>query len=197
MQSSLPFSLSLSLSLSTMSSSPIVGVIMGSDSDLPTMIDGCRILTKFGIAHETTVVSAHRTPTRMYTYAQAAKARGIQVIIAGAGGAAHLPGMVAALTTLPVVGVPVKTSTLSGNDSLLSIVQMPRGVPVATVAIGNSTNAALIAVRILALQDAELAAKLEEYHADMVVEVEAKATKLETLGEEPYLAGMAKKTKAV
>lgn len=171
-----------------MASSPIVGVIMGSDSDLPTMIAACRILTKFGIAHETTVVSAHRTPTRMYEYAQKAKSRGIKVIIAGAGGAAHLPGMVAALTTLPVVGVPVKTSTLSGNDSLLSIVQMPRGVPVATVAIGNSTNAALLAVRILALADDALAAALQQYHDDMVVEVEAKAASLESLGPEPYLS---------
>ena len=145
-----------------------VGIIMGSDSDLPTMREAAEILEAFGVSYEITIVSAHRTPTRMYAYAQSAVDRGVRVIIAGAGkaviqllpplpsnppragGAAHLPGMVAALTPLPVIGVPVKTSTLSGLDSLYSIVQMPRGVPVATVAIGNAANAGLLAVRILA-----------------------------------------------
>ncbi|CAN0463870.1 unnamed protein product, partial [Discosporangium mesarthrocarpum] len=122
---------------------------MGSDSDLPTMKAAVDILESFGVPHEVTIVSAHRTPERMFSYAKSARSRGIRVIIAGAGGAAHLPGMVAALTPLPVIGVPVKTSTLSGVDSLHSIVQMPRGVPVATVAIGNAMNAGLLAVRIL------------------------------------------------
>ena len=142
------------------------------------------------VPYELTVVSAHRTPDRMFDYAKAAKQRGLKAIIAGAGGAAHLPGMVAALTPLPVIGVPVKTSTLSGNDSLLSIVQMPRGVPVATVAIGNSTNAALLAVRMLAAFDDGLAAKLDKYHVDQRVEVEAKAAKLEDIKYESYLAQM-------
>lgn len=122
---------------------PRVGVIMGSDSDLPTMKESAEILDLFGISYELTIVSAHRTPTRMYSYAQSATERGIQVIIAGAGGAAHLPGMCAALTSLPVIGVPIKTSILNGNDSLLSIVQMPKGIPVATVAIGNAANAGM------------------------------------------------------
>ena len=129
--------------------SPSVGIIMGSDSDLPTMKDAAQVLSDFGIPYEISIVSAHRTPEYMYEYATTAEARGINVIIAGAGGAAHLPGMVAALTPLPVIGVPVKSSTLSGNDSLLSIVQMPKGIPVATVAIGNAANAGLLAVRIL------------------------------------------------
>ncbi|CAE7247419.1 ade6 [Symbiodinium natans] len=129
--------------------SPSVGIIMGSDSDLPTMKDAAQVLDDFGIPYEISIVSAHRTPEYMYEYATTAEARGINVIIAGAGGAAHLPGMVAALTPLPVIGVPVKSSTLSGNDSLLSIVQMPKGIPVATVAIGNAANAGLLAVRIL------------------------------------------------
>mmetsp|Transcript_32317 Transcript_32317/g.90491 ORF Transcript_32317/g.90491 Transcript_32317/m.90491 type:complete len:249 (-) Transcript_32317:1393-2139(-) len=165
---------------------PLVGVIMGSDSDLPTMKDAATFLEKFGVPFEITVVSAHRTPDRMYQYARAARSRGLRAIIAGAGGAAHLPGMVAALTTLPVIGVPVKTSTLSGNDSLLSIVQMPRGVPVATVAIGNSTNAALLAVRMLAAFDPALADRLDRYHQDQCDAVEAKARSLQELGVVPY-----------
>ncbi|CAD6240310.1 unnamed protein product [Miscanthus lutarioriparius] len=136
--------------------SPRVAIIMGSQSDLPVMKDAERVLKEFNIPCEQTIVSAHRTPERMYDYAKSAKDRGFEVIIAGAGGAAHLPGMVASLTSLPVIGVPIKTSTLSGFDSLLSIVQMPKGIPVATVAIGNAENAGLLAVRILAARDPEL-----------------------------------------
>lgn len=137
---------------------------MGSDSDLPTMKDAADVLIEFGVPFEITIVSAHRTPERMYAYAQDAAARGLAVLIAGAGGAAHLPGMVAALTPLPVVGVPIKSSHLSGLDSLYSIVQMPKGVPVATVAIGNAANAGLLAVRMLAIGDAALMAKLIEVY---------------------------------
>lgn len=143
-----------------------VGVIMGSSSDRETMQGAVDVLTQFGVAHEVLVVSAHRTPERMYTYAREAAERGLHVIIAGAGGAAHLPGMVAALTRLPVIGVPVASRSLNGLDSLLSIVQMPRGVPVATVAIGNATNAGLLAVRMLAVHDAGLAERLDAYHID-------------------------------
>ena len=164
-----------------------VGVIMGSDSDLPPMRACAEVLEKFGVDFELTVVSAHRTPDRMFTYAKAAASRGIKVIIAAAGGAAHLPGMVAALTALPVIGVPIKTSTLNGQDSLLSIVQMPRGVPVATVAIGNSTNAALLAIRFLAVGDEGLAKKLAEYHESQSSQVLAKASYLEEKGFAGYL----------
>ena len=142
---------------------PLVGVIMGSRSDWDTMKAADEMLTRFGIAHECRVVSAHRTPAWMADYASTAAGRGLAVIIAGAGGAAHLPGMVAAHTVLPVIGVPVQSAALNGLDSLLSIVQMPAGIPVATVAIGNSTNAGLLALRILATQDERLAAALGEY----------------------------------
>ena len=165
---------------------PKVGVIMGSDSDLPTMQDAAKILEQFGISYEITIVSAHRTPNRMYTYAQSASDRGLQVIIAGAGGAAHLPGMVAALTSLPVVGVPIKTSTLNGNDSLLSIVQMPAGIPVATVAIGNATNAGLLAVRILAASDKKLLGKMDDYLLAQEESVLKKAARLESRGYKEY-----------
>jgi 5-(carboxyamino)imidazole ribonucleotide mutase len=138
----------------------VVGVVMGSDSDLPVMQSAVDILGELGIGHEVRVTSAHRTPDEMIQYGKDAAGRGIQVIIAGAGGAAHLPGMLASVTILPVIGVPVRTSALSGMDSLLSIVQMPRGVPVATVAVDNATNAGLLAARILALSDPELAAKV-------------------------------------
>ncbi len=141
-------------------SAPVVGVVMGSDSDLPVMQSAVDILGELGIGHEVRVTSAHRTPEEMIQYGKEAADRGIQVIIAGAGGAAHLPGMLASVTILPVIGVPVRTSALSGMDSLLSIVQMPRGVPVATVAVDNATNAALLAARILALSDPELAARV-------------------------------------
>lgn len=147
--------------------SPLVGVIMGSKSDWDTLKAAVEILDQLEIAHETRIVSAHRTPQRLYEYAQSAKARGLQVIIAGAGGAAHLPGMTAALTPLPVLGVPVKSKDLKGIDSLLSIVQMPKGVPVGTLAIGEAgaANAALLAASILALADPALAARLDAYRA--------------------------------
>lgn len=141
----------------------LVGIIMGSKSDLETMQAAADTLSEFGVDHEVKVVSAHRTPEMMFEYARTARERGLQVIIAGAGGAAHLPGMVASLTTLPVIGVPVESKALKGLDSLYSIVQMPAGIPVATVAIGNSRNAALLAVRILAVGTPELSAKLEEF----------------------------------
>ena len=141
-------------------SAPVVGVVMGSDSDLPVMQSAVDVLGELGIGHEVRVTSAHRTPDEMIQYGKDAADRGIQVIIAGAGGAAHLPGMLASVTILPVIGVPVRTSALSGMDSLLSIVQMPRGVPVAPVAVDNATNAALLAARILALSDPELAARV-------------------------------------
>lgn len=146
--------------------SAIVGIIMGSKTDLQTMQAAADTLAEFGVPFEMKVVSAHRTPEMMFEYAKSAKTRGLQVIIAGAGGAAHLPGMVAALTTLPVIGVPVETRALSGVDSLYSIVQMPAGIPVATVAIGNARNAALLALRILGCTDDQIAAKLETFRAD-------------------------------
>lgn len=149
-----------------MSDSPKVGVIMGSTSDLPVMQAAVDILTDFGVPHEVVTVSAHRTPEWMVEYAQTAKKRGLQVIVAGAGGAAHLPGMTASLTELPVIGVPVNSSnSIRGVDSLLSIVQMPGGVPVATVGIDNAKNAGLLAVRILALQDAALSKTLADFIA--------------------------------
>jgi phosphoribosylaminoimidazole carboxylase PurE protein len=142
------------------SDSPVVGVVMGSDSDLPVMQSAVNVLGDLGIAHEVRVTSAHRTPEEMIQSGKDAADRGIKVIIAGAGGAAHLPGMLASVTILPVIGVPVRTTALSGMDSLLSIVQMPRGVPVATVAVDNATNAGLLAARILALSDTDLATRV-------------------------------------
>ena len=165
---------------------PVVGIIMGSDSDLPIMKAATEILTFLGISTETTIVSAHRTPIRMYKYAETARSRGIKVIIAGAGGAAHLPGMVASLTTLPVIGVPVKTSALNGLDSLLSIVQMPRGVPVATVAIGNAQNAGLLAARMLAMTDEAINTKLVNHQKWTEKEVTEKAVNLEKIGPKDY-----------
>lgn len=144
-----------------------IGVIMGSKSDLPTMSECVNILKEFGVEHEVKIVSAHRTPNLMFEYAKEAKERGLEVIVAGAGGAAHLPGMVASLTDLPVIGVPIESKTLKGIDSLLSIVQMPGGVPVATVAIGGAKNAGLLAVKILALKDKELAKKVVKYRENM------------------------------
>ncbi|MDZ7773460.1 MAG: 5-(carboxyamino)imidazole ribonucleotide mutase [Balneolaceae bacterium] len=155
-----------------------VGVIMGSDSDWPTMKEACQILDRFGIAYEKKVVSAHRTPDMMAEYGKSARDRGLKVIIAGAGGAAHLPGMTAAYTTLPVIGVPVKTSALGGVDSLYSIVQMPGGVPVATVAIGKAKNAGLLAARILGAEDPDVAEQLEAYHREMAEESEKKTRNL-------------------
>lgn len=141
----------------------LVGVVMGSDSDLPVMAQAAEVLTELGVISETRVVSAHRTPTDMIAYGQSAEARGIRVIIAGAGGAAHLPGMLAAVTPLPVIGVPVALKNLQGLDSLLSIVQMPKGVPVATVAIDGARNAGLLAARILGVSDPELRARLTAF----------------------------------
>jgi len=155
-------------------SQPLVGVIMGSQSDWETMRQASDVLTQFGVPHECRVVSAHRTPALMAEYASSAVARGLQVIIAGAGGAAHLPGMVAAQTILPVIGVPVQSKALNGLDSLLSIVQMPKGVPVATVAIGaaGAANAGLLAVSILATTRHDLRDKLEAYRADIAAAVQ-------------------------
>ena len=161
------------------SEKPKVGIIMGSDSDLPVMQQAAEQLKAFGIPYELTVVSAHRTPRRMVEYASSARKRGLSVIIAGAGGAAHLPGMVASLTTLPVVGVPVKSSnSIDGWDSVLSILQMPNGIPVATVALNAAKNAALLAVSILAVADRSLASALEKYKRGMESEVLKKADRL-------------------
>ncbi|KAL4139506.1 hypothetical protein PRIC2_003001 [Phytophthora ramorum] len=171
---------------------PLVGIVMGSDSDLPTMAAAADMLEKFGVPYELTIVSAHRTPGRMYEYAQSAVTRGLKVIIAGAGGAAHLPGMIAALTALPVIGVPVKTSTLNGEDSLLSIVQMPRGVPVATVAIGNSTNAGLLAVRILGAGDSSLIDAMATFLDTQKREVDDKIKTMAASGWKEYLQNMKK-----
>ncbi|KAG5339445.1 hypothetical protein C0989_004181 [Termitomyces sp. Mn162] len=165
---------------------PLVGIIMGSDSDLPVMLPAAHILDRFHIPYELTIVSAHRTPDRMVEYARSASTRGLRAIIAGAGGAAHLPGMVAAMTVLPVIGVPVKGSSLDGVDSLHSIVQMPRGIPVATVAINNGTNAGLLAVRILATGMPVLITAMDEYLENLQKEVMGKVHKLEEVGWEKY-----------
>ncbi len=150
-----------------MPAAPVVAVVMGSDSDWPVMTEAAAALDEFGIAHEVEIVSAHRTPRKMIDFASGAAGRGIRVIIAGAGGAAHLPGMIASVTTLPVIGVPVPLKNLDGLDSLLSIVQMPAGIPVATVAIGNARNAGILAVRILASGEPELTAKLAAFAAGL------------------------------
>ena len=149
------------------SAKPLVGIIMGSQSDWPTMKHAADILDELGVAHETKIVSAHRTPDRLYAYAKGARQCGLKVIIAGAGGAAHLPGMTASMTTLPVLGVPIESKALKGQDSLLSIVQMPAGVPVGTLAIGEpgAKNAGLLAAQILALSDAALAARIDAWRA--------------------------------
>ncbi|WP_375498863.1 5-(carboxyamino)imidazole ribonucleotide mutase [uncultured Nostoc sp.] len=169
---------------------PLVGIIMGSDSDLPTMKDAIAVCEEFGVETEVALVSAHRTPERMVQYAQFAHQRGIKVIIAGAGGAAHLPGMVASLTPLPVIGVPVPTRNLQGVDSLYSILQMPAGIPVATVAIGNAKNAGLLAVQILATHQPELLERVQQYRQTISESVIAKQAKLEELGYEQYLQQM-------
>ena len=165
---------------------PKVAIIMGSDSDLPVMKGAAEILDQLGVAYELTIVSAHRTPVRMYEYAKNAPDKGIGVIIAGAGGSAHLPGMVAAMTHLPVIGVPVKSSNLSGWDSLLSIVQMPPGIPVATVAINGALNAGLLAAKILAVSDKDLAQKLIKYAENLEAIVTQKAERLEEVGFAKY-----------
>lgn len=166
---------------------PLVGVIMGSDSDLHVMREASDFLESFGIPYEVTIVSAHRTVKRMVTYAQTAKKRGMMIIIAGAGGAAHLPGMVAALTPLPVIGVPIRTKSLDGMDSLLSIAQMPPGVPVATVAINGAKNAAILALQILALSDDAIANKFGRFKKNMERTVIGKADSLENVGIKRYL----------
>jgi 5-(carboxyamino)imidazole ribonucleotide mutase len=158
---------------------PVVGVIMGSDSDWPVMSAAAEALDEFAVPYEVGVYSAHRTPQRMLDYARAAAGRGLRVVIAGAGGAAHLPGMVAAATPLPVVGVPVPLARLDGLDSLLSIVQMPAGVPVATVAVGGARNAGLLAVRILAVGDAAVRARMERFQAELERSVLAKHAALQ------------------
>ncbi len=165
--------------MSDTSAAPLVGVIMGSDSDFSVMADAVQVLREFGIPHEVEVVSAHRTPDKMVSYAREAAARGLRVIIAGAGGAAHLPGMVASMTTLPVVGVPVPLAKLDGLDSLLSIVQMPGGIPVATVSIGGAKNAGLLAARILGASDPEVAQRLADYAQQLTDVVETKNAALQ------------------
>lgn len=164
-----------------------VGIIMGSDSDLPVMQEAGKILDEFGITYEMTIVSAHRTPDKMYEYAKKAHERGLKVIIAGAGGSAHLPGMTAALTTVPVIGVPIKTKSLSGVDSLYSIVQMPPGIPVATVAINGAKNAGLLACQMIGSFDEKIHEKLVKYKKDLEDMVETKADKLENVGFSKYL----------
>jgi 5-(carboxyamino)imidazole ribonucleotide mutase len=167
--------------------SPQVSIIMGSDSDLPTMQAAIAICQQFNVPHEVLIVSAHRTPDRMVEFAKHAHERGIRIIIAGAGGAAHLPGMVAALTPLPVIGVPVSTKQLNGVDSLYSIVQMPKGIPVATVAIGNAENAGLLAVQILASSQPELLHQVQAYRQELANSVLAKQAELNTMGATAYI----------
>ncbi|AFZ44371.1 5-(carboxyamino)imidazole ribonucleotide mutase [Halothece sp. PCC 7418] len=166
---------------------PLVGIIMGSDSDLPTMQSAIALCEDFAVPYEVAIVSAHRTPKRMVDYAQTAVDRGLKVIIAGAGGAAHLPGMVASLTPLPVIGVPVKTRHLQGVDSLYSIVQMPGGIPVATVAINNAKNAGLLAIQMIAAFDSELLKKVEDYRQELKTSVMDKQNRLDEVGYQEYL----------
>jgi 5-(carboxyamino)imidazole ribonucleotide mutase len=166
----------------------LVSVIMGSDSDLPVMAKAVDMLDHFSIPYEVTIVSAHRTPNRLFEYASKAKGRGLKVIIAGAGGAAHLPGMVASITPLPVIGVPIKSSnSIDGWDSILSILQMPGGIPVATVALNGAKNAGILAASILGIQDDTLLKKVEEYKSSLAEEVKSKYTELESLGYTAYL----------
>ncbi len=167
-----------------------VGILMGSDSDLPVMKKAADMLEKFGVDYEMTIISAHRMPDIFVNYASGAEERGVEVIIAGAGGAAHLPGMCAALFDLPVIGIPIHTKSLGGVDSLYSIVQMPSGIPVATVAIDGAANAAILAAKILAVSDKELRGRLKEYKKEMKEGVLAKADKLEKLGYEKYIQQM-------
>jgi 5-(carboxyamino)imidazole ribonucleotide mutase len=169
-------------------SQPHVGIIMGSDSDLPVMQAAAEALGELGVPYEMTIVSAHRTPRRLYDYASGAVERGLRVIIAGAGGAAHLPGMAASLTPLPVIGVPVKTSSLSGQDSLLSIVQMPAGVPVATVAINGARNAGILAAQILGAGDPQVRERVAAMKRDLEAMVLEKAARLEAEGGGPRVA---------
>ncbi len=164
-----------------------VGIVMGSDSDMPIMAQAADFLDKMGIDYEMTIISAHREPDIFFNYAKSAEEKGFKVIIAGAGKAAHLPGMCAALFPMPVIGIPMKTSDLGGVDSLYSIVQMPSGIPVATVAINGGKNAGILAAKILATSDAELLSKLKEYSEDMKNEVAGKDEKLQKIGHKEYL----------
>lgn len=170
-----------------MHKNPKVGIIMGSDSDLEVFSEAAKVLEEFGVTYDMTVGSAHRSPERVQKYSSEARKRGIKVLIAGAGGAAHLAGVVAAHTTLPVVGLPVKAKALDGLDSLLSTVNMPPGVPVATVGINAGKNAGLLAIQIMALSDKDLEAKLSDYKKKMNDEVEVKGVKLEKIGYKKYL----------
>jgi 5-(carboxyamino)imidazole ribonucleotide mutase len=174
-------------------SEPVVAIVMGSDSDLPVMQDAARILDDFAIPYELTIVSAHRTPARMVDFAQSAADRGLKVIIAGAGGAAHLPGMIASLTPLPVIGVPVTSRFLNGLDSLLSIAQMPPGIPVATVAVNGARNAGLLAASILGCHDPAIRQKLIDHKATLEREVTKKAERLESVGHRQYVNDMERK----
>jgi 5-(carboxyamino)imidazole ribonucleotide mutase len=169
-----------------------VSIVMGSDSDMPVMAQAADVLKKLGVEFEMTVISAHREPDIFFEYAKTAEARGVKVIIAGAGKAAHLPGMCAALFPMPVIGIPMKTSDLGGVDSLYSIVQMPSGVPVATVAIGGGTNAGILAAKILAVSDDALLGRLKEYSENLKNEVAEKAEKLDQIGYHEYLSQMKK-----
>ncbi len=172
-------------------SQAVVGIIMGSDSDLPVMSAAADICEEFGISYEVDIVSAHRTPGKLVEYATSAAERGLKVIIAGAGGAAHLPGMVASETPLPVIGVPVKGKSLEGMDSLLSIVQMPGGVPVATVAVNGAKNAGILAAQIIGASDSALQSKITEYKQEMANQVHQKSEKLQKLAYKQYLKEMA------
>ena len=167
-----------------------VGIVMGSDSDMPVMCKAADVLAKLGVDFEMTIISAHREPDVFFEYAKSAEAKGFKVIIAGAGKAAHLPGMCAAIFPMPVIGIPMKTSDLGGVDSLYSIVQMPTGIPVATVAINGGANAGILAAKILATSDADLLERLKVYSQEMKEEVEAKAAKLDEIGYKAYQAQM-------
>ena len=167
-----------------------VGIVMGSDSDMPGMSKAADVLAKLGVDFEMTIISAHREPDVFFEYAKSAEAKGFKVIIAGAGKAAHLPGMCAAIFPMPVIGIPMKTSDLGGVDSLYSIVQMPTGIPVATVAINGGANAGILAAKILATSDADLLERLKVYSQEMKEEVEAKAAKLDEIGYKAYQAQM-------
>jgi len=173
-------------------SKPLIGIIMGSDSDLPVMSAAAQMCEEFGIEFEFDIVSAHRTPEKLVEYSKSAESRGLKVIIAGAGGAAHLPGMVASETVLPVIGVPVRSSSLDGMDSLLSIVQMPGGVPVATVAINGAKNAGILAAQIIGTSDNTLREKIASYKGDMKAQVDAKSEKLKKIAYKAYLQDMGK-----
>lgn len=167
---------------------PLVSIIMGSDSDLPVMQEAAAFLDEQGISNEVTVVSAHRTPDVLYAHSVAAQKRGVKVIIAGAGGAAHLPGMVASMTALPVIGVPIKTKSMDGLDSLLSIAQMPPGVPVASVAVNGAKNAGILAAQIIGTADAQVLKKIARFKQSMNTTVKQKAAKLEKVGYKKYLS---------